>query len=83
MEIPGALHTLQAQYENVIARFNFGRYDPIQQAAAFRKKATEFLSIDLTSSSKENIVLLAQKASFDQIEYTKEFISTLWQTLTS
>lgn len=83
MEIPGALHTLQAQYENVVACFNFGRYDPLQQAAVFRKKAAEFLSKDFTSPTKENIVLLAQEASFDQVEYIKLFISTLWQTLTS
>lgn len=42
MEIPAALKGLQNQYNNVLSHFNFGTFDPLEQAKTFRKNVEEF-----------------------------------------
>ena len=58
MEIPAALHGLQNQYENILSHFNFGSFDPLEQAVVFRSKVEEYFSTDEDKTWHDNILLV-------------------------
>jgi hypothetical protein len=89
MEVPAALHGLENQYQSVLSHFNFGSFDPLEQAIAFRSKIEEFLSKDQDKTWHENIVLVpldkphtcAETDSITNFEQATILLQTLWRKL--
>lgn len=84
MEIPAALHGLQNQYQSILSRFNFGRFDPVEQAKVFREKVFEYQSRDFQAEWHKNIVLIPMDDFTDDTFCTAQMLlPTLWIQLTS
>jgi len=91
MEIPAALHGLQTQYENLLSHFNFGSFDPLEQALTFRENIEKFFSNDHDKTSHENFILVPLDNPYgsDQIDSITNFqrakilLRTLWDKLSS
>jgi hypothetical protein len=89
MEIPAALHGLRTQYENILSHFNFGSFDPVQQALIFRENIEKFLSNDQDKTSHENLILVPLNNPYtsDDMDCITNFqqaqilLQTLWQKL--
>jgi hypothetical protein len=89
MEIPAALHGLQNQYENISSHFNFGSFDPLEQAIVFRSKTGEFFSNDIDKRWHENILLVpldkpqtsVENDSVTKFEQAHILLQTVWQKL--
>ncbi len=83
MEIPAALHGLQTQYENVLSHFNFGSFDPLEQAFVFRKQVEKFFSSDRDKRFHENILIVPlDKPSISDIsnfQQTQILLESLWK----
>jgi hypothetical protein len=89
MEIPAALHGLQNQYQNIVSRFNFGRFNPSEQAITFREKVEEYKSRDQNAKWHKWIMFVPldrpsatlennSNANYEQAEV---LLKTLWNRL--
>jgi hypothetical protein len=82
MEIPAALHGLQNQYENIRSHFNFGSFDPLEQAFVFRKEVEKFFSSD----QDENVVIVCldkpSQLDVNRFQQAQILLKTLWMKLT-
>ncbi|CAF2446477.1 unnamed protein product [Rotaria sp. Silwood2] len=91
MEIPAALHGLQNQYQNILSHFNFGTFDPLEQAMTFRKKVEEYKASEQDAKWHENIILvpldrpstILENKSITSFQQAEILLKTLWEYLSS
>jgi hypothetical protein len=89
MEIPAALHGLQNQYQNIVSRFNFGRFNPSEQAITFREKVEEYKSRDQNAKWHNWIMFVPldrpsatlENNSNTHYEQAEVLLKTLWNRL--
>ena len=77
MEIPAALHALEKQYNDLCSKFNFGKYDPREQAEAFQKIVADCFEKEEDQSLTKHVCFL----NFDNSHRNENFLQTLWETL--
>ena len=84
MEIPAALHGLQTQYESVVSHFNFGSFDPLEQAFVFRKQVEKFLSSDQDKTFHENLLVVPLDkrliSDISNFQESKILFESLWDS---
>ncbi|CAF2140521.1 unnamed protein product [Rotaria magnacalcarata] len=91
MEIPAAFSALQTQYQSILSHFNFGTFDPLEQATTFRKKIEEYKANEQGATWHDNIVLVPldqpsttpENMSITSYEKAEILLNTLWKHLSS
>ncbi|CAF0930500.1 unnamed protein product [Rotaria sordida] len=91
MEIPAALHGLQNQYQNILSHFNFGTFNPLEQAMTFRRKVEEHKASEPDAKWHEDIILvpldrpsiIPENKSITSFQQAEILLKTLWEHLSS
>ncbi|CAF3391060.1 unnamed protein product [Rotaria sp. Silwood2] len=83
MEVPAALNGLQNQYECILSHFNFGRFDPMEQARVFREQILDYQSRDSQAEWHKHIILIPlNEPTENRFRTAQILLRTLWTQLT-
>ncbi|CAF1557190.1 unnamed protein product [Rotaria sp. Silwood1] len=83
MELPAALRGLQNRYQSILSHFNFGCFDPVEQARIFREAILDYQSRDTQADWHKHIILIPLNESTKNYVRTAEILlSTIWTQLT-
>lgn len=91
MEIPAALNGLQNQYRNILSHFNFGTFDPLEQAMVFRLKIEQYKAREEGAPWHNNIILaplnrpetVPENGSITPVQHAEVLLKTLWTYLSA
>ncbi|CAF3264492.1 unnamed protein product [Rotaria sp. Silwood2] len=83
MELPAALRGLQNRYQSILSHFNFGCFDPVEQARIFREVVLDYQSRDSQVDWHKHIILIPLNESTENHVRTAEILlPTIWTQLT-
>ena len=91
MEIPAALTVLQSQYESLLCHFNFGTFNPSNQANNFRQTAESLMADDQDTEWQAGILLvpldrpdgISENDTMTSFEQARVLLRTMWQSISN
>jgi hypothetical protein len=91
MEIPAALTALQSQYKSLLCHFNFGTFDPSNQANNCRQIVERLMADDQDTEWQEGILLVpldrpdgtSEGDTMTGFEQARVLLRTMWQRISN
>ena len=91
MEIPATLAALQSQYESMVCHFNFGTFNPSNQAKNCRQTIESLMAEDQDAEWLDGILLvplerpdgIAEGDTMTSFDQARVLLGTLWQHISN